>query len=146
MGATGLIGALAEGGTKGLFSGIGTLAKDIRIAITGKDPAKIAEAEARLMELEYAAESAQTVINLAEASNPNLFVSGWRPAVGWTCSSALAFYYVIGPLITWTANLLGSPVVLPEIDINALYPLLLALLGMGGLRSFDKSQKITKKD
>lgn len=146
MSATALIGALAEGGAKGLFSGIGELAKDIRVALTGKDPAKVAEIEARLIELEYGAQSAQVLVNLEEARSPNLWTSGWRPGVGWTCSAALAFYYVIGPLITWVATLVGKPVPLPAIDINALYPLLLALLGMGGMRSYEKVNGIKRKD
>jgi len=145
MSAAALIGALAEGGAKGMFSGIGQLAKDLRTAITGKDPAKAAEIEAKLMELEYAAESAQAIINLEEARNPNLFVSGWRPSVGWVCSAAMAWFYIVSPLVTWTAGLFGSSVQMPVVDLSTLYPLLLALLGMGGLRSFDKSQK-TKKD
>lgn len=145
MSATALIGALAEGGAKGLFSGIGSLAKDIRVAITGKDPQKQAEIEAKLMELEYASESAQAIINLEEAKNPNVFVSGWRPAVGWVCSAAMAWYYIASPLFTWVAGLFGSSAVMPTVDLSTLYPLLLALLGMGGLRSFDKYAK-TKKD
>lgn len=144
MSATALIGALAEGSAKGLFSGIGQLARDIRTAITGKDPAKAAEIEARLIELEYAAESAQAIINLEEAKNPNVWVSGWRPGAGWVCSAALAWYYVFSPLLTWVATLLGSDIAMPEVDISTLYPLLLALLGMGGLRSFDKAQKVKK--
>lgn len=144
MGATALIGALAEGSAKGLFSGIGQLARDVRTAITGKDPTKAAEIEARLIELEYTAEAAQAQINLAEAQNPNIWVSGWRPAAGWTCSAALAWYYVFSPLLTWAANLFGSDVVMPTVDLSTLYPLLLALLGMGGLRSFDKVQKVKK--
>lgn len=146
MSAAALISALAEGGSRGLFSGVGELAKDIRVAITGKDPAKMAEIEARLIELEYGAQSAQVLVNLEEAKSPNLWTSGWRPGVGWTCSAALAFYYVIGPLMTWGARLAGSDISLPEIDINALYPLLLALLGMGGMRSYEKVNGVKKKD
>lgn len=145
MSATALIGALAEGGAKGMFSGIGQLAKDIRTAITGKDPAKEAEIAEKLMELEYAAESAQALVNIEEAKNPNVFVSGWRPAAGWTCSIALAWFYVLSPFASWVAELCGSAVKMPVVDISTLYPLLLALLGMGGLRSFDKASK-TKKD
>ncbi len=144
MSAAALISALAEGGSRGLFSGIGQLAKDLRVAFTGKDPIKELEIQQKLLEIEAAAENAQAVINLAEASNPNVFVSGWRPACGWVCSLALGWVYIASPFFTWIANLLGSSVAMPVVDLAELYPLLLALLGMGGLRSFDKTQKIKK--
>ena len=73
----------------GIFSGLGQLLKDVRTTITGKAPidaSKLAELEAKALELEGLAQKAQTDINLVEAQNPKLFVSGWRPAVGWLCA------------------------------------------------------------
>ena len=66
---------------------IGNLIKDIREAITGKgieDPNKKAELEYKLAQLEFALKQGQLEINKAEAQNPNWFVAGWRPAIGWT--------------------------------------------------------------
>lgn len=117
-----------------VLSGLGNLAKDVRIAITGKDPA----AAQKLLELEAAAEKAQTDINLAEAQNPNLFVSGWRPAVGWTCVLALIWNYIVAPL------LIAVGLKMPGLDVGELITLLLAVLGVGGLRTYEKAQGVTK--
>ncbi len=117
-----------------VLSGIGSLAKDIRQAITGKDP----QAEQKLLELEQAAEKAQTDINLAEAQNPNLFVSGWRPAVGWTCVAALIWDFILSPL------LISLGLKIPGLDTGELIALLGSLLGIGGLRTYEKTQGLAK--
>ncbi len=138
---------LAEGASKGLFSGIGQMAKDIRTALTGKDPAKEAEAMQKLLELEFTAQKAQTDINLAEAQNPNLFVSGWRPAVGWICVTALGVYYVIFPLAKWIAHMINPSFDLPSVkfETGELMALLSGLLGLGGLRTYEKVQGVARK-
>ena len=129
----GLLGDLASGGVAGLLSGIGSLAKDLRTAITGVDPVKQAEIEAKLVELEAAAQQGQMAINLEEAKSDNLFVSGWRPAVGWTCAAALCIQYLVLPLL-YAFNL-AEPIAL---DFSELITLLGGLLGFGYLRSYDK--------
>jgi len=75
---------------------VGNLFKDIREAITGKgieDPNKRAEIELKLRELEQALNMGQIEINKVEATNPNWFVAGWRPFIGWTGGFALAYIY-----------------------------------------------------
>jgi len=74
---------LSSGAVGGLLGGIGTLAKDIREAITGDLPAeRKAEINQKILELELAATQAQTLINIEEAKSENIFVSGWRPVCG----------------------------------------------------------------
>lgn len=129
----GLLGDLASGGVAGLLSGIGGLAKDLRVAITGIDPVKQAEIEAKLLELEAASQQGQMAINLEEAKSESLWVSGWRPAVGWTCASGLAIQYLILPILyafDW-----AEPIAL---DFGELITLLLGMLGMGALRTYEK--------
>ena len=123
-----------------ILSGLGAAAKDIRTAITGKDPA----AEAKLLELEQAAEKAQADINLAEAQNPNLFVSGWRPAVGWICVFALGWYYIIAPFSTWLLSIFHVQATIPAFDTGDLIALLGSILGVGGLRTYEKVQGVAK--
>jgi len=73
-----------------------------------------------------------------EAANPSMFVAGWRPGIGWVCVAALAFQYVVRPLIQWGFSIAHQPVpVLPGIDDN-LWQLMTGMLGMGVLRSYDK--------
>ncbi len=139
-----IIQDLAQGAAKGLFSGVGAMAKNIREAITGKgilDPNKQAEVEQQLMELQFAATKAQTDINLAEAKNPNLFVAGWRPAVGWVCVLGLGYDFLLRPLLPWAVGLFHQAVpVLPALDMGSLLTLLGGLLGLGGMRTVEKLQ------
>jgi hypothetical protein len=76
--------------------------------------------------------------NKAEASNTNWFVSSWRPSVGWCCSLGLFTQFIIAPFATWAANLAGHPIVFPTLDMGTLMTLLLGMLGLGGMRSYEK--------
>lgn len=133
----------------GIFSGFGTLLKDVRTAITGKaplDPTKLAELEAKALEIEQLMVTAQTDINKIEAANPKMFVSGWRPAVGWICALGLFSQYFIFPIASWILPIIGHPEIkLPTLDVADLYPLLFGLLGLGAMRSFDKFKGVASK-
>ena len=129
---------IVSGGAKGLFEGIGSLAKDIRIAITGKDPVKMAEIEAKLLEMEFVAQKAQSDINLEEAKNPNLFVSGWRPFIGWVCGIGVFYHFIGYSLMEWSIEVSGLSIEPPKLDTEGLMSLVIALLGMGALRTFEK--------
>jgi hypothetical protein len=113
------------------------------------DPAQADAAKLKLLELqksgELAAMTAQTDINKAEALNPSLFVSGWRPAIGWVCALALAYQYLLRPLSGTIATLFGITLPpLPGLDDN-LWQLMMGMLGMGGLRTFEKVQGVASK-
>lgn len=83
-------------------------------------------------------DKAQAEINKVEAASESLFVSGWRPAVGWICALALFCQYIGAPLLTWlAANTLGWPAP-PRMDWSELTTLLLGLLGLGYYRTLDK--------
>lgn len=87
----------------------------------------------------------QLDINKAEASNPSLFVSGWRPFIGWVCGSACAWNW-IGISITKTiAALLQYPIVLQAASLTEMMPVLLGLLGLGGLRTIEKINSVAAK-
>ncbi len=80
----------------------------------------------------------QLDVNRAEASSPSAFTSGWRPAIGWVCALALFAQYVGRPMLAWGGIVLGHPLPpLPGIDDN-LWQLMLGMLGLGGLRTFEK--------
>jgi hypothetical protein len=76
--------------------------------------------------------------NKAEAANPSLWTSGWRPGVGWTCGAGFAVQFVVGPLGEWLATLCGHPVKFPQLDLGTMTPLLIGMLGLGGMRSVEK--------
>ena len=87
----------------------------------------------------------QLEINKAEAQSRNIFVAGWRPFIGWTCGLAM-FWHFVGVAITlffvgWFAVEIPE---LPQFDMNSLMTVLLGMLGLGGLRTFEKTKGITK--
>jgi len=84
---------------------------------------------------------AQIEVNKVEAGSTNLFVSGWRPSVGWVCSIALCYHFVLQPLLVFVLSAIGKPVDLPIFDMSTLTTILLGLLGLGGMRSFEKVKK-----
>ena len=129
-----------------VLSGIGTLAKDIRAAITGEsviDANKKAEIEMKLLEIENAGLVAQTEINKVEAANPNLFVSGWRPAAGWTCVIGFAYTFLLYPFVTWFSKIKGIATP-PEIDATLLVNLLFGMLGLAGMRTYEAKQGVKR--
>ncbi len=84
------------------------------------------------------ADLAQLEVNKAEAANDNLFVSGWRPFIGWICGAALLYTYILVPLVSAGFAAAGHPLPkLPALDGN-IWELMFGMLGMGALRSFDK--------
>lgn len=133
----------------GIFSGIGTLAKDLRTAITGNAPIsaeKAAELAIKAQEIEASILNAQNQVNLAEAQNPNIFVSGWRPFIGWTCGIALCYNYIFMPFFTYIVVWLAeSAPAMPTLDTGELTTLLIGMLGLGTLRTVEKTGVITKK-
>jgi len=106
------------------------------------DPAQQTAAKLELMKLQQNGELAQITgqmeINKVEAASSSLFVSGWRPSVGWVCSAGFAVQFIIGPLAEWGAALAGHPVKFPQMDTGTMMPLLLGMLGLGGLRTAEK--------
>jgi hypothetical protein len=82
--------------------------------------------------------TAQIDVNKVEAASPNIFVAGWRPFIGWVCGVGVACQFVIGPLFTWIATLIRHPAPFPTLDLGTLMTLLLGMLGLGGLRTYEK--------
>ena len=114
------------------------------------DPAKQAEERRKLLELSQTGDLArlnahvqlmlgQIKTNQIEAQHKSLFVAGWRPAVGWVCVSILAFNYIGIWLLEYLAMFFDDlPPTPPRMDMSELWPVLLGMLGVGGMRSFDK--------
>ena len=84
---------------------------------------------------------AQIEVNKVEAGATNLFVSGWRPFVGWTCGVALCYHFVLQPFLLFLLHSFGYQVDLPVFDMTTLTTILLGMLGLGGMRSFEKVKK-----
>ena len=112
------------------------------------NPKDKAEALIKLKELEQNGDLAfitgQIEVNKIEAANQRIFVSGWRPFIGWVCGCALAFQLVVGPTIVWVAALRGKPMSLPTMETELLTTLLVGMLGLGGMRTVEKLNKVAK--
>ena len=119
---------------KSLFGGkdggspIGQLAIDIRQAIKGKevDPDTA---------LRYIQE-----LNAAEARHRSTFVAGWRPAIGWVGALVMLYHYILQPIGVWALHLNGIYDVPPSLDLDSLWPIITGMLGIAGMRSYDKKQ------
>ena len=87
---------------------------------------------------------AQLGINKQEAAHRSVFVAGWRPFIGWTCGVALAYTYVVQPILIFGLGQAGYLVSLPTMDIGEMMPVLMGILGLGGLRTFEKFKGMAK--
>ena len=105
-----------------------------------------AQAKADLAVLEVPGELQQILgqlkINKEEAKHESRFVSGWRPAIGWICGFAFGYHYLLYPFIQTTVAVSGGDISgFPVFDLSQMLPVLLGMLGLGGLRSFEKFTK-----
>ena len=109
------------------------------------DPEAKAKFESELRNSLQLWDKGQTDVNAVEAANPNMFVSGWRPFIGWVCGLALAYQYVAAPLIMWLATSVGIKLAMfPKLD-DTLWQLVFAMLGLGGMRTFEKIKGVAQK-
>lgn len=112
------------------------------------DPVQKAQAQLELMKLQQSGElasmTAQTDINKIEAANASLFVSGWRPYIGWTCGTAFSLHFLVFPIINFILVALGYVEVKITFDMTTLLTVLGGMLGIGGLRTIEKLNGVTK--
>jgi len=113
------------------------------------DPVKQAEEQRKLQELAQKGELeqlnaevkllvAQIEINKVEAAHKSIFVAGWRPFIGWVCGLGLLYNVILAPFLDiWLT--------VPEIKSDLLYPVLLGMLGLGGMRSFEKVKRVSRE-
>jgi hypothetical protein len=102
------------------------------------------EIEAKLTESLANIDLANLKINEADAKSGNWFQSGWRPFIGWSCGFALTYTYVMQPILTFGLAQAGYLIDLPAVNLGEMMPVLMGMLGLGGLRTFEKVKGITK--
>lgn len=111
------------------------------------DPEKKAQAEREFMlllqEQDFRKVIAQLEVNAKEAASPHLWVAGWRPFVGWCCGAGFLWATIGHPVVGWIAAAKGWPAP-PAIDTEVLMYVLGGMLGLGGLRSYEKAKGVTK--
>ncbi len=113
------------------------------------DPQAAAAAKVQVMEMAQRGELAQLdaelkmatgqmEVNKQEAANVSLFVSGWRPFIGWICGAAFAYKFVLAPALAFGMTAFGHPITLPVLDFTEMSTVLLGMLGIGALRTVEK--------
>jgi len=118
------------------------------------DPTAKAQAQLDLLKLQQAGEFKeldadlalkleQIKVNAIEAQSPDFFRGGWRPFVGWVCGTGLAVQFLVAPVATWAAALLGHAVAFPSLDMGTLLTLLGGLLGLGTMRTAEKFKGVS---
>jgi len=109
------------------------------------------ELELRAKELDQAIDIAQIDVNKAEAAHSSIFVAGWRPAIGWIGAAAMAYQFLLYPMLlwgwTWMQGLGWIPKELnppPVLDADQLWVILSGILGIAGMRSFEKTKGVAR--
>ena len=110
-----------------------------------KDKDLQAKLDHELKTLFHEANLAQIDLLKEDAKSTNWFQNSWRPFVGWTCGVAMAYHFVIQPLLLTILTATGIVVELPDFDFAQLSTILMAMLGMSGLRSFEKTKNVHAK-
>ena len=87
---------------------------------------------------------AQLEINKVEAASRSVFVSGWRPFIGWSCGAAMALNFIVFLIASFVLAQTGHLVELPTLDMSEMMPVLMGLLGLGGLRTVEKIKQVSK--
>ena len=135
------------------FLGIGTVIESVgKIAsdLVTTDKERI-ELALREKEIDQRTDLAQIEVNKTEAASASVFVAGWRPAIGWVGVASMAYQFLLYPLLTWGWAIAQASGVLPStmqpppmLDTDALWVILSGILGIAGMRSFDKSRGVAK--
>jgi len=132
----------------GLISSVLPLVGDVVKRFLPEDKEERARAEreieAQLMKHLSSIDIAQLEINRAESLHRSVWVAGWRPFTGWSCGIALAYSYVLQPILVFIMAQTGTLVTLPTMNLGEMMPVLMGMLGLGGLRTYEKYKGFTK--
>ena len=112
--------------------------------IEDKDQKSALAHEIATMSQKYAQESAlaQVEVNKVEAAHKSLFVSGWRPAVGWVCVLGMFGNFITIPFSNFVLALLELDIVIPLVPLETMMPVLMGMLGLGAMRSYEKKNSV----
>ena len=133
-------------GIGAIIDSVGKVASDL---IT-TDKERI-ELELEGKRIDQATDLVQMEVNKTEAQNQNLFVAGWRPAIGWVGAAAMAYQFLAYPLLVWSWTWMQAEQIVPQevkpppvLDTEALWVILSGMLGIAGMRSFEKTRGVAR--
>jgi len=123
------------------ITGLGAVS-ELANTVIGKIWPDKSEAEKQQLAAAVALVQGQLEVNKIEASSPSVFVSGWRPFIGWVCGTACAWNWIGISIVSTICTILENPVLLQKADVSEMMPVLLGLLGLGALRTYEKSKGV----
>lgn len=126
------------------ITGIGSVA-DLANTVIGKIWPDKSEQEKQQLAAAVMVVQGQLDINKAEAGNPSIFVSGWRPFIGWMCGVACAWNWIGLPVLKAVMAAVGHPITISPADLTEMLPILIGMLGLGGLRTAEKINGVAAK-
>jgi hypothetical protein len=126
------------------ITGIGSVA-DLANTVIGKIWPDKTEQEKQQLAAAVMVVQGQLDINKTEAANPSVFVSGWRPFIGWVCGAGCAWNWVGLPIVMSIAAYMNHQLPVKPADLTEMLPLLMGMLGMGGLRTMEKINGVAAK-
>jgi phenylpyruvate tautomerase PptA (4-oxalocrotonate tautomerase family) len=107
--------------------------------------AKLAHEIATLAERQaHEIAKAQINVNQNEAKHKSIFVSGWRPATGWVCVLGFGINFLVIPLTNLYLSVTANPLLVPTLDVSEMMPVLLGMLGLGGMRTVEKTKNVAR--
>ena len=108
------------------------------------DPELKAKAETELRTALLDADKGQMAVNAAEATHRSIFVAGWRPSIGWACSFAFVFHFIAMPVVEYICAWQGVAVQVINFDMNNLMTIMMGMLGIAGMRTYEKIKGVSK--
>ena len=105
-------------------------------------------AKLKVLELEKSGELAQIAVNAQEAQHDSIFVAGWRPFIGWVCGLAFTWAFLLYPILSFLVVAFGLPAdltLVPELDLASMMPVLMGMLGLGAMRSWEKREGVARE-
>ena len=134
-------------GIGAIVDSVGKIASDL--VTTDKERLEL---ELRAKELDQALDLAQIEVNKAEAAHNSIFVAGWRPAIGWIGAAAMAYQFLLYPMMLWCWTYFQGTGWIPKeltpppvLDADQLWVILSGILGIAGMRSFEKTKGVASK-
>ena len=131
-----MLGKLFGGDT---IKAVGNVIDDMHFSGEEKEKLKL-----QMKEIDAKLKEKQLDINKAEASHRSIFVSGWRPFLGWVSGLSIGYVYLFQPILDMILQMFQVQVDWVVLDLGQLMPLVLGMLGLGGLRTFEKAKNLTK--
>ena len=135
----GIIQGLLGGGQGGALKTISKVIDDLHTSDEERLDKKIL-----MQRIKQKLAEKQINVNAKEAGHRSIFVSGWRPFIGWCGGFALAFEFILSPGIEWYSKFAGLNLTAPEIQTGPLLAIVTSMLGVASLRSFEKAKGLTK--